>query len=358
MRVLYFGTYDRAYPRNAQVISALRGVGVEVREQHRPVWDRRHNWSVGLRQMLRVAEAERALRRTREDAEQADVLIVGYAGHFDLPAAMRVARGRPVVFNPLFSLSDTGVADRGRFRQHSTAADLVSIVDRRAFRRADVVVADTEAHATFFRERFDLETEAVEVCFVGAEDRLFRPGWRPPDAPFHVLFVGKLIPLHGLDTILAAAALVPAVPFRIVGSGQLAHLLEHRPANVECVPWIDYEHLPGEIQAAGCALGVFGTGEKTARVIPNKAYQALACGTPLISADTPAARELLTDGRDALLVPPGDPGALAAAVRALADNPDLAERIGAAGRATYEARASEAVLGARWRDLLQRAVAG
>ena len=59
MRVLYFGTYDRAYPRNAQVISALRGAGVEVREQHRAVWERRHNWSVGLRQMLRVAEAER-----------------------------------------------------------------------------------------------------------------------------------------------------------------------------------------------------------------------------------------------------------------------------------------------------------
>ena len=47
MRVLYFGTYDRAYPRNAQVISALRGAGVEVHEQHRAVWERRHNWSVG-----------------------------------------------------------------------------------------------------------------------------------------------------------------------------------------------------------------------------------------------------------------------------------------------------------------------
>ena len=35
------------------------------------------------------------------------------------------------------------------------------------------------------------------------------------------LFVGKLIPLHGLETILAAAALVPEVPFRIVGSEQL-----------------------------------------------------------------------------------------------------------------------------------------
>ena len=112
MRVLYFGTYDRAYPRNAQVISALRGAGVEVREQHRAVWERRHNWSVGLRQMLRVAEAEHSLRKSRDAERGADALIVGYPGHFDLPAARRAARRRPVIFNPLVSLVDTLVADR------------------------------------------------------------------------------------------------------------------------------------------------------------------------------------------------------------------------------------------------------
>ena len=78
MRVLYFGTYDRAYPRNAQVISALRGAGVDVSEQHRSVWERRHNWSVGLRQLLRLAEAERSLGRSREDERNAEALIVGY----------------------------------------------------------------------------------------------------------------------------------------------------------------------------------------------------------------------------------------------------------------------------------------
>jgi glycosyltransferase involved in cell wall biosynthesis len=77
----------------------------------------------------------------------------------------------------------------------------------------------------------------------------------------------------------------------------------------------------------------------------------------VITADTPAARELLTPDADALLVPPGDADALAAAVRRIATEDGLAARLARAGRATYEARASETVLGERWRALLEAAVA-
>jgi glycosyltransferase involved in cell wall biosynthesis len=231
----------------------------------------------------------------------------------------------------------------------------VQHVDRRAFRRADLVVADTAAQARFFCDEFGLPENRVQVCFVGAEDRLFRPGWQP-ERPFHALFVGKLIPLHGLETILAAARIASEIRFKVVGSGQLESLLADRAANVEWVPWVEYEDLPGEIQAAGCALGIFGTGAKAARVIPNKAFQAIACGTPLVTADTPAARELLVNGVDALLVPPGDAGALANAVRRLAGDAVLRAEIGSGGRATYEARADEATLGLRWRNIVERAI--
>ena len=115
--------------------------------------------------------------------------------------------------------------------------------------------------------------------------------------------------------------------------------------------------LPGELKRAGCALGIFGTSAKAQRVIPNKAFQALACGTPLVTADTPAARELLVDGQSALLVPPGDPEALAGALRRLAGDGALAQHLAAGGRAAYEAHASEQVLGQRWRELVERAVA-
>ena len=90
MRVLYFGTYERAYPRNAQVISCLRRAGVEVAERHMPVWEgREHKWSAGPLAALRLAGAEaRLLARPRE---RFDALLVGYPGHLDLPAARRAA---------------------------------------------------------------------------------------------------------------------------------------------------------------------------------------------------------------------------------------------------------------------------
>ena len=353
MRVLYFGTYDRDYPRNAQVISCLRAADVDVLELHRPIWTQRHNWKLGFGEVVRLARAELFL--TRQDVGGADVLVVGYPGHFDMPAARRVARGRPLIFNPLVSLYDTLVNDRRRFSPGSPAARFLRTVDRRAFTGADVVVADTGSHAEYFAKEFDLPPERLEVCMVGAEDRLFRPAERPTE-PFRALFVGKLIPLHGLDTILDAARLAPEIPFLIVGTGQHEAMLSRRPPNVEWTPWVEYEHLPGAYQAAGCALGIFGPSDKAARVIPNKAFQALACACPLVTADTPAARELLTEGLDALLVPRGNPEALAAAILRLASDRALARRLGAAGRATYETHASETALGTRWRDLLEKVV--
>ena len=352
MRVLYFGTYERAYPRNAQVISCLRRAGVEVAERHEPVWEgREQKWSVGASVLPRLALAQaRLLRRPREAF---DAIVVGYPGHLDLPAARRASRGRPVVFNPLVLLADTLVEDRGRFRPGSLAARALEAIDRRALRSADLVVADTQAHAEHIARLAGLAPERVAVCFVGAEEGVFRPGWEPQE-PFTCVFVGKLIPLHGLETILAAARLASEIRFRVIGSGQLDPLLAAAPANVEWVPWVEYERLPDELHRAGCALGIFGTSAKAARVIPNKAFQALACGAPLVTADTSAARELLADGESALLVPPGDPSALAAAVRRLAADAALAARVAGGGLATYRAQASEEVLGARWRALLER----
>ena len=79
---------------------------------------------------------------------------------------------------------------------------------------------------------------------------------------------------------------------------------------------------------------MFGASEKAARVVPNKVYDALACGRPVVTADTPGSREALHDGEDALLVPAGDGAALAAALERLLDEDERA-RLGVAALATY-----------------------
>ena len=325
-------------------------MGVEVDERHVPVWEgRRDAWRAGVvTTFARLTAAH--VRLVRRPATGYDAVIVGYPGHFDLPTARWTARGAPVVFNPLVSLYDTFVEDRARFRAGSPAARALRAVDRLAFRSADVVVADTEAHAAFLAR---LGARRLETAFVGAEERVFVPGPAARE-PTHALFVGKLIPLHGLETILGAAERAPDVPFRIVGSGQLETLLRRRPPNVEWLPWVEYERLGDELHRAAVALGVFGTSAKASRVIPNKVFQALATRTPVVTADTPAARELLDD-RSAVLVPPGDPDALAHAVRRLMDDPALRAAVAESGYDAYRARASEDVLGRRWRELLERA---
>src|SRR4051812_31921702 len=150
MRVLYFGTYERAYPRNAQVISCLRRAGVEVVERHVPVWEgREHKWSAGPLAALRLAAAEaRLLARPRGEF---DALVVGDPGHLDLAPARRAAGSRPVVFTPLVSLSDTLVEDRRRFRRGGLADTALRAIDRSALRAADLIVSDTAANAELFR---------------------------------------------------------------------------------------------------------------------------------------------------------------------------------------------------------------
>ena len=237
MRVLYFGTYEQNYPRNAQVISALRGAGVEVMERHERVWEgRRSNWGARWQAAFRLFIAEMRLRFGSADAF--DAVLVGYPGHFDVPRARRVAGRRPLVFNPLISLHDTLVGDRSRFRQGLFAARILWMVDRRALRLSDLVVADTEANADFLAELGDLPRERVRVCLVGAEDRIFHAGWRP-DEPFRVLFVGKLIPLHGLPTILEAARLVPQLD---LGTSP---------------DWLFYLRQTQSLQPGGCELRLF-----------------------------------------------------------------------------------------------------
>ena len=66
--------------------------------------------------------------------------------------------------------------------------------------------------------------------------------------------------------------------------------------------------------------------------LPLSILEAMAAGLPVVASDVGGVPELVVDGETGLLVPPGDPHALAAAIDRLLDDPDLRRRLGAAGR--------------------------
>ncbi|HMM49731.1 MAG TPA: glycosyltransferase [Miltoncostaeaceae bacterium] len=358
LRVMWLGTYERDYPRTRVLIEGLRARGVEVVERHRPVWERhRHKSGGGFVQPRRLAAnagrflaawlrvAPRALaRRPRPDA-----VVVGYPAQPDVVAGWAVARALrvPLVVDMLVSLADPFAGDRGLVGRRLGA--LLARVDRLALSLADIVVCDTDAHALFFHERFSVPWGKLVVCPVGAQPGLFAPAPRPTEGAVHALFYGKLSPLHGLETLLAAARAPGVPPVRVVGDGQLGgwlagELERDRPRGFSWERWVPYERLAGELAGADICLGVFGTSDKAARVVANKVWQAMAVGRPIVTADTPGAREVLRDGESALLVPPGDAPALAAALRRLAGDAALRERLADGARAEFVRRGLPAVV--------------
>ncbi|MCB9597675.1 MAG: glycosyltransferase [Sandaracinaceae bacterium] len=360
--VCYFGTYESDYDRNRILQEALRLQGIRVLTCHEPVLEaRRHKTGtlgspagvLGLG--LQMARAWARLATRYLAMEDHDAVVVGYLGHLDVLLAAPLARlrGKPVIFDAFISLYDTLVHDRAVFAEGSLGARAAKGLDRLACSLSDVVLLDTEAHAAFFVEELGAPEGRCLRVLVGADPTRFHPVEPAPRERFTVLQYSKLAPLHGIRSILEAAKRLegePDIRFLIVGEGQLndqvdAWMRELAPSNVERRAWMEGEALRTEIASAGACLGIFGDTAKAARVIPNKLYQCMAIGAPIVTQDSPGARELLVDGRDALLCPAADGAALADAILRLRDDPALRASLARNARARFQERCTPRHIG-------------
>jgi glycosyltransferase involved in cell wall biosynthesis len=274
----------------------------------------------GLLGALNVCAAELRLLAPRK--RDFDVVIVGYPGHFDVPRAHRVARGRPLVFDAVLSLENELVTVRRHFRDRSAAATVLRAVDFRALRLPDLVVCGSDAEARYLSQLGAKRTASV---FLGADEDVFCETWSPA-YPFTALQIADATAGVARD-----AARLTETPIRVSDAGEITR-----------------HDRPLALAHAGIVLGSF----QQSRAIPAVVFEALATGAPVITADTDAARELLTDGESALLIPPESPAALAEAVEQLAADEDLRKRVAARGQDVFRERASRTVLGERWRELL------
>lgn len=338
--VCFFGIYDPAYSRNRVLMRGFAGIGwriLECRADPRAY--------PGWRKYRELYRQYRRIRRQRRD-----LVLVAFPGHLVVPLA-RLLFGRRIVFDAFLSLYDSNVNDRKVHSPRSVRAFLDWASDWSSARLAGVVLLDTHAHIEYFVRTFGVRREKCLRVFVGTDDRVFAPRAVQPREDI-VHFHGAFIPLQGIGHILEAAHLLRGEPirFNLIGRGQEYPAMRRRAeqlelANVRFIDPVPYERLPEHIACARICLGIFGGGEKAARVIPNKVYECLALGKPVITCDSPAVRELERYGALPLvLVPPADPAALAAAVRALCADAPRRERLGRDARALSERHLSPKTL--------------
>jgi len=364
MRVLLFGTYDTSmHPRVATIAEGLRARGADVAECNAPlgldtaarVDMLAHPWrapALLARLARRWATLTVAARRTPAP----DVVVVGYLGHFDVHLARLLFRRVPVVLDHLVGASDTA---RDRRLDGGPRQVVLRLIDSAALRAADIVVVDTDEHLAALPPRYRSRAVVIPVGAPAAwydaagpepsppqasgglpgqspssADQPGRsaapshpPGQSPPPSdppgPLRVVFYGLYTPLQGTPVIGAALSKIAGAGIEVtmVGGGQDAVRARSAAASNLAVRWLDWvpaADLPALVAGHDVCLGIFGTGDKALRVVPNKVFQGAAAGCAIVTSDTAPQRRALGDA--ALLVPPGDPGALAAALLRLADD--------------------------------------
>ncbi len=332
--ILWWGRSTLSYSRNEIVRRSLKRLGCRLSD-FRPL-------------ISRIGAAEARLHTIIRP----DLLWIPCFRHRDMPAAVSWAKRKkvPVIFDPLISSYDKQVYERKKFSPTSIRAKRLFTREKKIFHSADLVICDTEEHASYFHNFFSVQREKLVVIPVGANESLFTPA--PPQKkarpPFTILFFGSFLGLHNPLAIIEAARLCDDLSLKwlFVGDGPLLdacrQLAATRP-NIEFLPWVPYKQLPGIIHSADILLGIFGTSAKARRVIPNKVYQALACGKPLITIASPAFPAHFTGNRELGIewVEAGNSRQLADAVTRLTNHPEKLIAMGANAHNTYRKYFSE-----------------
>lgn len=157
-----------------------------------------------------------------------------------------------------------------------------------------------------------------------------------------ILYLGTLADWQGIDTLIAALPLVLAekpVQLRLVGPGRKPQLksLQKRlhklglDMHVSLEPPVPHDQTPALITPADICVAPLGYNDRNVNqgCCPIKILEYMACGRPIIAADLPVVRELVSAGREALLFSPDDPADLARQILTVLADSDLAEALGA-----------------------------
>jgi glycosyltransferase involved in cell wall biosynthesis len=328
IRVCFFPGRESSYVRSRVLLKGLRQAGLIVYDCSHPARTS-FRYFIGFFRFLRFKH-------------HSDIIFIGFFGQFLVPVVRLFTRKR-IIFDTFLSAYQTLAFDRQSIRPCGFRAAIVRSIERLACQQANLCLLDTNQHIEYFVKQYRLDRDRFRRSLLGADDSIssisleFTSNTEPNRI---IQFHGEFQALHGVKYVIGAAELLPDVKFRLIGAGKelktcMDYSKEREINNVEFIPSVPHSQIPKYISTATICLGIFGDTEKTQLVIPFKVYEALALGKPVITADTPAIRELLTHGKDVFLCNTAASDHLAWAIRTLLEDDELRNKIAANGYQTY-----------------------
>jgi glycosyltransferase involved in cell wall biosynthesis len=343
MIVCYLGPFDPDLTRNRVIIKGLLQNKVELVLCNT------------IASKKRVIDWMKVLKYLRS---KYDVIMIGARGDYynqPLVPIVKSLTKTPVVFDSMLTLYETQVVDRQTVGLGSFKANIWQLLDDLALRRADLILSDTEAHLKYYSNFYGESITKFRRVLIGTDDDVFYPREiQKENDDFLVMYWGNYIPLHGIENIVKAAKLLEDhtdIKFELRGSGQMykSCLTMSKTLGLRNISfnnkWVPAEKLPVCIAKADVTLGNFGNSQKAKRVITCKAVDSIAMGKPLITGDSPAAREVFTHLCNCYLVPMAHPQALANAILELKNNENLRRKIGQNGYRLFKERLSPKIIG-------------
>jgi glycosyltransferase involved in cell wall biosynthesis len=250
--------------------------------------------------------------------------------------------------------------------RHISAPVSGNLVNRWLYRQAKGVVTTGESLRRHLLKELDLDPARVTSVPTGIDTERFAPadkaaakltlGFAP--AQRHLGIVATLRSWKGHLFLLDAFARLnrPELHLLIVGEGPMHGPIEEK---------IKALGIGGRVTLAGQrrdpehwlqAMDVFCLPSYANEGVPQAILQAMLCGLPIVSTPVGAILEAVGDGDTALIVPPKDAAALAAAIARLLDDGELAARLGAAARRVASADFSREAMLDRMETIFRRAM--
>jgi L-malate glycosyltransferase len=311
----------------AELLSSARAEVflVQTNAPYRPAWVARW-W--GVRAAARLLPFVASLWRTVGHSDVVHVMAnSGWSWHLFAAPAVWIARLRrvPVVVNY-------------RGGEAATFLDRSAGLVRATMRRATRLVVPSG----FLRDTFSRHGMAAEVVPNIVNLDRFRPGRRAESV--QIIVARNLEPIYDNATALRAFALVrqtaSAARLLIAGTGPEEAVLRELAVQLGVADAVEFTgRLDRDAMAERLRQSTVALNPSLVDNMPNSLLEALASGVPVVSTRVGGVPFIVEDGVTALLVPPGDPSAMASAICRLLEDPSLSMRLREAGLRAVEAYA-------------------